>query len=137
MPARTYSKKVVEDNQTFFFGLRLCNKTILVKKISKTNYPSLADISIFIDSIICDDIHSIMVSKNSAFLPPMQPVIWNTGKKNSTLIIITTFNPQHIKHWVYIIENSLANNNFVYRIVSNKHSPSNKRPPNLFSNKTR
>ena len=24
-----------------------------------------------------------------------------------------------------------------YRIVSNKHSPSNKRPPNLFSNKTR
>ena len=25
----------------------------------------------------------------------------------------------------------------IYRIVSNKRSPSNKRPPNLFSNKTR
>ena len=26
---------------------------------------------------------------------------------------------------------------YKYRIVSNKRSPSNKRPPNLFSNKTR
>ena len=45
--------------------------------------------------------------------------------------------------WIYILKQKLYNHSgllhleSIYHIVSNKHSLSNKRPPNLFSNKTR
>ena len=41
------------------------------------------------------------------------------------------------KKWNYQTTNAALNFLYIYRVVSNKRSPSNKRPPNLFSNKTR
>ena len=59
---------------------------------------------------------------------------WNN--KTCYLIVITILvqSPDTLVFAIVIREFA---NYLTYRIVSNKRSPSNKRPPNLFSNKTR